>query len=115
MEPLAWGMTDAERMKISAVVHQNYHMPEVFSAVWQILCDRRDNPIVPSNEEWIAAMDTERARQEAFGYTNEYDSDMGVAHLLEWAIDYARRGKTVETATLVRQALSIYLVTTQER
>jgi hypothetical protein len=30
-------LTDAERMKISAVVHQNYYMPDVFEVVEQII------------------------------------------------------------------------------
>lgn len=35
-----WSLTDDERLKISAVVHQNYYMPDVFKTVEMILRDR---------------------------------------------------------------------------
>lgn len=33
-------LTDAERIKISAVVHLNYYMPDVFAVVEQIIAER---------------------------------------------------------------------------
>lgn len=61
--------------------------------------------VVPTVDEWRAAMDAERARQIEKGYDDEHDRRHGVAHRLRWAIDYARRGKSVESATMIRQAL----------
>ncbi|HEY1176410.1 MAG TPA: hypothetical protein VGF17_09655, partial [Phytomonospora sp.] len=39
--PIPVQLTDDERMAISAVVHQNYYMPDVFAVVEKIIADRR--------------------------------------------------------------------------
>lgn len=39
-DALAHGLTDAERLRISAVVHQNYSMPDVFEVVEAIIRTR---------------------------------------------------------------------------
>lgn len=61
----------------------------------------------PSEQEWSALMDAESVRQIEKGYTPEYDAKHGPRHLLNWAIDYARRGKSVESATMMRSVLRL--------
>jgi len=61
----------------------------------------------PTVEEWSALMLAERARQIEKGYTAEHDRQHGVKHLLNWAVDYARRGKAVESSTLIYSALTM--------
>lgn len=58
-----------------------------------------------SAEDWSAAMDSERQRQIEHGYDDAHDRAHGPAHLLNWAIDYARRGRSLEAATMVREVL----------
>jgi len=36
-------LTDQERLALSAVVHQNYYMPDVFATVEAIIRDRTGN------------------------------------------------------------------------
>lgn len=62
---------------------------------------------VVSAEEWAAAMDAERRRQVEHGYDDAHDRAHGLAHLLNWAIDYARRGRVLEAATMMRSALHV--------
>lgn len=57
-------------------------------------------PLTP--EEFHNAIDKERERQIAKGYTAEHDREHGSQHVLNWAIDYARRGEAVESAALMR-------------
>ncbi|WP_323985919.1 hypothetical protein [Microbacterium plantarum] len=64
-------------------------------------------PTEPSVEEWSAAMDAERARQIEHGYDDAHDQEHGPAHLLNWAMDYARRGRVLEAATMMRSALRL--------
>ena len=52
-------------------------------------------------------MDVERARQVEHGYDDAHDAEKGIAHLLNWAIDYARRGNNLAAATMVRCALRL--------
>lgn len=61
----------------------------------------------PTPERWITKMDAERERQVAHGFDDRHDDEHGVAHLADWAIDYARRGKVVAASTMVRQILRI--------
>jgi hypothetical protein len=62
---------------------------------------------VPSVEEWGEAIIAERARHPEKGYTAEHDREHGVKHLLNWAIDYSRRGKAVESSSLIHSAMSL--------
>lgn len=57
--------------------------------------------VEPTVEEWSAEVAAERARHPDKGYTAEHDRKHGLKHLANWAIDYARRGKTVETSSMV--------------
>jgi hypothetical protein len=59
----------------------------------------------PTPEEFGAAIQAERQRQVEKGYDAAHDRDHGLKHLLNWAIDYARRGKSVESAALILAAL----------
>lgn len=60
-----------------------------------------------SIEEWSVAMDIERELQIAHGYDDTHDVQSGPPHLLNWAIDYARRGRPLAAATMVRSALRL--------
>lgn len=62
---------------------------------------------VPTVEEWTAAMDAERVRQIEHGYDDAHDQEHGARHLLNWAIDYARRGKSLAASTMIRSALHL--------
>lgn len=61
----------------------------------------------PTPDEWSAAMDVERVRQIEHGYDDEHDRKHGLRHIINWAIDYIRRGKTIEAATMLRSGLRI--------
>lgn len=52
-------------------------------------------------DEWGTAVAIERSRHPEKGYTVEHDREHGLKHLANWAIDYARRGKTVESSAMV--------------
>jgi hypothetical protein len=54
---------------------------------------------------WTRKMDEEEKRQIEHGYDDAHDREHGVEHLLNWAIDYGRRGKNLEAATMTRKAL----------
>ncbi|WP_295837438.1 hypothetical protein [uncultured Microbacterium sp.] len=60
--------------------------------------------VTPTVDEWSEQMDAERARQIERGYDEEHDAQQGIAHLLNWAIDYGRRGKPIAAATMTRCA-----------
>ncbi|QDZ15796.1 hypothetical protein [Humibacter ginsenosidimutans] len=59
-------------------------------------------------EEWAREVSLERARQFEKGYTTEHDYSHGWQHLIRWASDYARRGKTVEVGAML-EALGLVL------
>lgn len=61
--------------------------------------------VTPTPKQWDEQMDAERARQIEHGYDDAHDAEHGVAHLLTWAIDYARRGNNLAAATMARCAL----------
>ncbi len=63
--------------------------------------------VTPTPEEWAAQMDAERARQVEHGYDDAHDAQHGAAHLLNWAIDYARRGNNLAAATMARCAVRL--------
>lgn len=63
--------------------------------------------LTPTVEEWSEQMDAERARQIEHGYDDAHDAQHGAAHLLNWAIDYARRGNNLAAATMARCALRL--------
>lgn len=58
----------------------------------------------PSAEDFRKQIADERARQIDDGYDIIHDRVHGVDHLLGWAQDYARRGRTVQAAALVEAA-----------
>lgn len=58
-------------------------------------------------EEWAAAMDAERERQIEHGYDDAHDAEHGIEHILNWAIDYARRGRSLAASTMTRSALRL--------
>lgn len=62
----------------------------------------------PSAEEFRARIADERARQVDLGYDILHDRHHGVDHLLGWAQDYARRGRTVQAAALIEAARELY-------
>ena len=55
----------------------------------------QDADAEPTADEWREVIHAERARQIEKGHTPEHDRAAGFNHLIDWAIDYARRGKTV--------------------
>lgn len=55
----------------------------------------------PTVGEWVTQLVAERARQVEKGYTLEHDREYGYNHLINWALDYARRGKTVEASAIM--------------
>lgn len=79
----------------------------LFCAGWD--AGRRSGVSPLTVEEWAAAMDAERVRQIERGYDDAHDVAHGPAHLLNWAIEYARRGKTLAAATMMRSALRLIL------
>lgn len=64
-------------------------------------------PTEVSVEEWSAAMDAERVRQIERGYDDAHDREHGPVHLLNWAIDYARRGRNLAAAAMIREAIGL--------
>lgn len=67
---------------------------------------RRQGPI-PTIIEYAEILDAVRARQIAKGYTPEHDDEHGIRHLLNWAIDYARRRRPDDSAGMIRAALEL--------
>lgn len=61
----------------------------------------------PSAEEWAARVNAAREKAIAKGYTPEHDAKHGVRHLLNWAIDYARRGRPEDSSGLVAAAIDL--------
>ncbi|MCI2958227.1 hypothetical protein MN032_11010 [Agromyces atrinae] len=59
---------------------------------------------IPTVEEFIAAMDAEAVKSIEKGYTPEHDRKHGPDRLLNWAIEYARRGKPAAAANLIQAA-----------
>lgn len=47
----------------------------------------------------------ERQHQISSGYTARHDDEHGLRHLLLWAVQYGKRGKTVQSLALIRAAL----------
>jgi hypothetical protein len=68
---------------------------------------RRSEAPEPTVEEWAARIRAARAKAIAKGYTPEHDAKHGVRHLLNWAIDYARRGKPEDSSGLVAAAMDL--------
>ena len=61
----------------------------------------------PSVEEWAARAHSAREKAIAKGYTPEHDAEHGVRHLLNWAIDYARRGRAEGSSGLILSAMAL--------
>lgn len=76
----------------------------VEEAIWTSDTTGRATPTV---EEWAEQMDAERVRQVEHGYDDAHDAAKGPSHLLNWAIDYGRRGNNVASATLTRCAMGL--------
>lgn len=96
-------------------------------AIEQTLQERRDaesaelaalnaeadgEPDLPAGEDVILSVDEYGARlrdirhhQVEKGYTPEHDDAHGLRHLLNWAIDYARRGRTDDSSAMMLAAL----------
>lgn len=62
---------------------------------------QRPQPIEATIDEWRETIHAERKRQIEKGYTDEHDREVGAAHLIDWAIDYARRGEVVAVAGML--------------
>lgn len=89
----------------------------VRNAVLAWLAARRPAPVEVSADEWREAIHAERVRQVGKGYTVEHDQRSGPNHLIDWAIDYARRGKTVAVGAMLlalRELLAVEVVSTVE-
>lgn len=65
---------------------------------------RRTEVPEPSAEVFRRQIADERARQIEGGYDAEHDRAHGVDHILRWAQDYARRGRSVQSAALIEAA-----------
>lgn len=70
---------------------------------WHVRSIRSEVP-EPSAEEFRRQIAEERERQIECGYDAEHDRAHGVDHLLRWAQDYARRGRSVQSAALIEAA-----------
>ncbi|GAB3292941.1 hypothetical protein [Pseudoclavibacter terrae] len=80
---------------------------EVADAVLSSLALEPEAREEPTVEEWTKLLYAERERQIAKGYTPEHDAAHGLRHLLNWALEYARRGRAVEASALVLSALQL--------
>lgn len=61
----------------------------------------------PTVEEWATQANMAREKAIAKGYTPDHDAEHGVRHLLNWAIDYARRGRGADSSGLILSALAL--------
>lgn len=61
----------------------------------------------PTVEEWSARAQAAREKAIAKGYTPEHDAEHGIRHLLNWAIDYARRGRAEDASGLILSAIAL--------
>ena len=68
-----------------------------------------------SVDDFRKAVDRERASHPLRGYDEEHDRGVGVSHLLRWAIDYASRGKAVQSGSLIMAALKVASIEERER
>jgi hypothetical protein len=66
----------------------------------------RQGPI-PTVEQFKDTLSSVRRRQIAKGYTPEHDVEHGIRHILNWAIDYARRGRSEDSAGMIVAALEL--------
>ncbi|GAA4774449.1 hypothetical protein [Microbacterium gilvum] len=70
--------------------------------------ERASQPVTePTVEEWAARAQAARDRAIAKGYGPEHDAEHGIRHLLNWAIDYARRGRAEDSSGLILSALAL--------
>lgn len=97
--------TDDEREVLDQIVREHDGWwPETRDAILAQYVRRSE---VLGGEAWQVAIEAERERQITKGYTAEHDARHGIRHLLCWAIDYDRRGKTLEASALKRAALDL--------
>ena len=73
------------------------------SDVWR---NRQPGPI-PSVDEFTATLSEVRAHQIAGGYDAAHDDEHGIRRILNWAIDYARRGRSDDSAGMIVAALEL--------
>lgn len=98
------------------------YSPEVFGAIQELLSEAKGSPMhalrlavsrqmsevpEPSVEEWAGRIRAARAKALAKGYTPEHDRKHGIRHLLNWAIDYARRGRAEDSSGLMSAAMDL--------
>lgn len=107
--------TDDEREALSEflfTVYEHGTQPNALKEADAILTFlaglRRSEVPEPSVEDFRARIADERARQVDLGYDILHDRHHGVDHLLGWAQDYARRGRTVQAAALIEAARELY-------
>lgn len=104
--------TDDEREALVALVHDVRQRPvgaqmnEPFADAILAAGFRRQGAI-PSEEEFKDTLTSVRLRQIAKGYTPEHDDEHGIRHILNWAIDYARRGRSEDSAGMIVAALEL--------
>ena len=67
---------------------------------------RRQGP-TPTVDAWKDTLASVRLRQIAKGYTPDHDREHGIRHVLNWAIDYARRGRSEDSAGMIVAALEL--------
>jgi hypothetical protein len=71
----------------------------------------RPAPEPPTVEEWIERVAAERARHPEKGYDAAHDRKHGADHLLNWAIDYSRRGEAEKSSSLIAAARDVLRAT----
>ena len=107
-DPEPWVDQDGHRWSTAKKDGYLSRGPSTFEFTFSPRFDVRPHgTVTPTVDEWSAQMDAERARQVEHGYDDAHDAEHGAAHLLNWAIDYARRGNNLAAATMVRCALRI--------
>jgi hypothetical protein len=93
--------------RVEAYLESSVTAPTSRALITDLIALIPEPPTVASVEEWSAAMDAERQRQIEHGYGDAHDREHGPVHILNWAIDYARRGRVLEAATMMRSALHV--------
>lgn len=68
----------------------------------------------PTVEEWAERARAAREKAIAKGYTPEHDAQHGIRHLLNWAIDYARRGRGEDSSGLMMAAMELATIASDE-
>lgn len=83
-------------------------LDKVLPSVWHAAAGFRHTEVPePSAEEWADRIVAAREKAIVKGYTSEHDRKHGIRHLLNWAIDYARRGKSEDSSGLIAAAIDL--------